>query len=62
VLLQAADEVVALLAQSHPTLVLVLVREQHVGVAIQRLMCMWQPLPVKWPNGFGMKVAIRPRS
>ena len=23
---------------------------------------MWQPLPVRWANGFGMKVAIRPRS
>ena len=33
-LLQAADELVALLAQTHPALVLVLVPEQHVGVAI----------------------------
>ena len=28
----------------------------------QRLMWKWQPLPVRCENGFGMKVAIRPRS
>ncbi len=28
----------------------------------QRLMWKWAPLPVRCANGFGMKVAISPRS
>ena len=30
--------------------------------SFHRLMWKWQPLPVRWPNGFGMNVAIIPRS
>ena len=30
--------------------------------SFHRLMWKWQPLPVRWANGFGMNVAIIPRS